>query len=60
MIDQPASPPTMTVIVDGKKQQRAIDYMEPNEVGFMEPVPVLNDRERTMRTVTGDIHIYKV
>lgn len=52
--------PTMSVIVDGKKQQRAIDYMEPNEVGFLEAVPVLHDNEHTLRMLNGDLHIYKV
>lgn len=60
MTNQPIPQPTMTVVIDGKEQQRAIDYMELNEVGFFEPVPVLSNRERTMRAATGDIHIYKV
>lgn len=50
----------MRVVVDGKETDRRIDRMEPNSSGFMETHPELQDNERVMRTVSGEVHIYKV
>lgn len=58
---------TMTVIVDGKPEQREVDHVEYIErlIGPMDvlpdsfDVPKLHPGERAVRTVCGDTYIIK-
>jgi len=52
---------TMPVIIDGKEQERRIDYYEdhPTRPGFFEPVPYLYRGETYHRTVRGTVYIIK-
>lgn len=55
----------MKVIIDGKEEEREIDYKQINDMNGhpMEPrienVPVLRSNEIILRTIDGKVHIIK-
>ena len=52
---------TMEVVIDGKTEQRPIDYVDTTS-GFGPPryIPVLSSNERIAQTVGGTTYIFKV